>query len=82
LQEKQRAIQMGRHAELVGALEEVMVEGFNQATGQWIGRTMDNRVLNFIQLAQDPAPRPGGYARVRVTRAGANSLSGEQVDLL
>ena len=82
LQEKQRAVQIRRHARLVGALEEVMVEGHNQATGQWIGRTMDNRVLNFLALARDPAPRPGGYARVRVTRAGANSLSGDQVDLL
>jgi len=81
LQEKQRAIQIRRHAALVGALEEVMVEGYNQATGQWIGRTMDNRVLNFIHLASDPAPRAGAYARVRVTRAGANSLAGESVDL-
>jgi tRNA-2-methylthio-N6-dimethylallyladenosine synthase len=82
LQEKQRAIQIQRHARLVGAVEEVMVEGHNQATGQWIGRTMDNRVLNFLALARDPVPRPGGYVRARVTRAGANSLSGEQVDLL
>ncbi len=81
LQERQRAIQIRRHAALVGTLEEVMVEGHNQATGQWIGRTMDNRVLNFLHAAGDPAPRAGGYARVRVTRAGANSLAGESVDL-
>jgi hypothetical protein len=42
---------------------------------------MDNRVLNFLHVARDPAPRAGGYARVRVTRAGANSLAGESVDL-
>jgi tRNA-2-methylthio-N6-dimethylallyladenosine synthase len=82
LQEKQRAIQIRRHAELVGAIEEVMVEGYNQATGQWIGRTLDNRVLNFVHVAGGGSPRPGGYARARVTRAGANSLSGESVDLL
>ncbi len=81
LQEKQRAIQIRSHKALVGTLEEVMVEGYNQATGQWIGRTMDNRVLNFLHLAADGVPRAGGYARVRVTRAGANSLAGESVDL-
>lgn len=82
LQEKQRAIQVRRNAGLVGSIEEVMVEGYNQATGQWIGRTLDNRVLNFILGAGAGSPRPGGYARVRVTRAGANSLAGESVDLL
>jgi tRNA-2-methylthio-N6-dimethylallyladenosine synthase len=82
LQEKQRAIQVRRNAGLVGGIEEVLVEGYNGATGQWIGRTMDNRVLNFIHGAGSGSPRPGGYARVRVTRAGANSLAGESVDLL
>jgi len=82
LQEKQRAIQLRRHAELVGTVEEVMVEGHNQSTGQWIGRTMDNRVLNFVHTSGTGVPRPGGYARVRVTRAGPNSLAGESVDLL
>jgi tRNA-2-methylthio-N6-dimethylallyladenosine synthase len=82
LQEKQRAIQIRRNAELVGGIEEVMVEGYNKATSQWIGRTLDNRVLNFIHGAGAGSPRPGGYARIRVTRAGANSLAGESVDLL
>ena len=47
VQEKQRAIQMRRNAEYVGDIEEVHVEGFNQATGQWIGRTSQNKTLNF-----------------------------------
>jgi tRNA-2-methylthio-N6-dimethylallyladenosine synthase len=81
LQEKQRAIQIRRHSALVGTIEEVMVEGYNQATGQWIGRTSDNRVLNFVHAATAGVPRAGAYARVRVTRAGANSLAGESVDL-
>jgi len=82
LQEAQRAIQIRRHAELVGTVEEVMVEGYNQVTGQWIGRTLDNRVLNFVHVAGHGSPQAGGYARVRVTRAGPNSLAGESVDLL
>ena len=39
LQEKQRAIQIRRNAELIGGVQEVLVEGRNQALGQWIGRT-------------------------------------------
>ena len=39
VQEKQRAIQIQRNAELIGGIQEVMVEGRNQALGQWIGRT-------------------------------------------
>ena len=81
LQEKQRAIQIRRHAELVGRVEEAFVEGYNQATGQWIGRTSENRTLNFIHPAR-PAPEDGAtltgtFWNVRVTRAGANSLAGE-----
>ena len=53
LQEKQRAIQIRRNAELVGAIQEVLVEGRNQALGQWIGRTSQNRVLNFTHPAAD-----------------------------
>ncbi len=47
LQEKQRAIQIRRNAELIGGIQEVLVEGRNQALGQWIGRTTCNRTLNF-----------------------------------
>ncbi len=82
LQELQRAIQIRRNAELVGTVEETMVEGYNQATGQWIGRTMQNRTLNFTHAAL-AAPNGqtllGSYVPVRVTRAGPNSLAGEAV---
>ena len=83
LQEKQRAIQIRRNGELVGSIEEAMVEGYNKATGQWIGRTSQNRTLNFTHAA---FPNPdavsdftGKYLPVRVTRAGPNSLAGEAV---
>src|SRR5436190_2892473 len=45
LLEKQRAIQIRRKSELIGGIEEVLVEGRNQALGQWIGRTSQNRTL-------------------------------------
>jgi tRNA-2-methylthio-N6-dimethylallyladenosine synthase len=82
LQEKQRAIQMRRNAGLIGETREVLVEGRNQALGQWIGRTSDNRTLNFTSNGSSDAPVPdlvGQYLPVRVTRAGPNSLVGESV---
>jgi tRNA-2-methylthio-N6-dimethylallyladenosine synthase len=78
LQEKQRAIQIQRNAELIGGIQEVMVEGRNQALGQWIGRTTSNRTLNFAHAGAEE-PRAGQYMQVRVTRAGPNSLVGESV---
>jgi tRNA-2-methylthio-N6-dimethylallyladenosine synthase len=77
VQEKQRGIQIRKNSELVGELEEVMVEGFNAATGQWIGRTSQNRTLNFV--APGMSLEPGRFMDVRVTRAGPNSLAGEAV---
>jgi tRNA-2-methylthio-N6-dimethylallyladenosine synthase len=78
VQEKQRAIQIQRNAELIGGIQEVMVEGRNQALGQWIGRTTSNRTLNFTHAAADELAA-GQYLQVRVTRAGPNSLVGESV---
>ena len=83
LQEKQRAIQVRRNSDLIGKLEEAFVEGYNHATGQWIGRTTQNRTLNFVH-PHFPAPREGASLagtswNVRVTRAGPNSLAGEVV---
>ena len=84
LQEKQRAIQIRRNSQLLGRVEEAFVEGYNQATGQWIGRTTDNRTLNFVHPEHagpaEGAALAGTYWNVRVTRAGPNSLAGEAVN--
>ena len=83
VQDKQRAIQVRRNAAYVGAIEECMVEGFNPATGQWIGRTSQNKTLNFLRpgFGEDLGAEDlrGCYLDVRVTRAGPNSLAGECV---
>ncbi len=81
LQEKQRSIQMRRNANYVGRTEEVLVEGFNKATEQWIGRTSQHKTLNFTDSVV-PAPQSettlvGTYMDVLVTRVGPNSLAGE-----
>ena len=77
LQERQRSIQIRRNSALVGTVEEVLVEGRNHSTGQWIGRTSQNRVLNFVSPATNGVSLIGRYLPVRVTRAGPNSLAGE-----
>jgi tRNA-2-methylthio-N6-dimethylallyladenosine synthase len=78
LQERQRGIQMRKNTALIGTQQEVLVEGFNSKTGQWIGRTTQNRVLNFTAGGQwTKAETIGRYLPVRVTRAGPNSLAGE-----
>jgi tRNA-2-methylthio-N6-dimethylallyladenosine synthase len=83
LQERQRAIQLRRNSGLIGSELEVLIEGFNSATGQWIGRTSQNRVLNFTAAPRAAGAEPpkgeviGRYVPVRVQRAGPNSLAGE-----
>ena len=80
LQETQRAIQMRRNANRVGDLEEVHVEGYNAALSQWIGRTSQNKTMNFNHPAT-PGNNSllGTYLPVRVIRAGPTSLVGEPV---
>jgi tRNA-2-methylthio-N6-dimethylallyladenosine synthase len=82
VQEKQRAIQIRRNAGLIGSLKEVLVEGRNQALAQWIGRTSDNRTLNFTHPENGAASLVGQYLPVRVTRAGPNSLVGESATVV
>jgi tRNA-2-methylthio-N6-dimethylallyladenosine synthase len=82
LQEKQRAIQIRRNAEMIGQVREVLVEGRNQALGQWIGRTSDNRTLNFTHPDTNGNSLIGLYLPVRVTRSGPNSLVGESVTVV
>jgi tRNA-2-methylthio-N6-dimethylallyladenosine synthase len=83
LQERQREIQLRRNSKLIGSEQEALVEGFNSSTGQWIGRTSQNRVLNFTSQPREDGTVPerksviGSYVPVRVLRAGPNSLAGE-----
>jgi len=79
LNEKQRSIQIRRNAALIGTVQEVLVEGRNQALGQWIGRTSQNRTLNFTSAGTNGASLIGRYLPVRVTRAGPNSLVGDML---
>jgi tRNA-2-methylthio-N6-dimethylallyladenosine synthase len=82
LQEKQRSIQIRRNSQLIGSVREVLVEGRNAALGQWIGRTSQNRILNFTHSDANGTSLLGQYLSVRVTRAGPNSLVGESVNVV
>ena len=67
LQEKQREIQRRRYQRHVGQIQEVMVEGKNEVRNQWIGRTSQNKTLNFT-APQEVVPGgrqlyPRGYHR-------------------
>ena len=81
LQEKQRAIQIRRNAAMIGETREVLVEGRHESLAQWIGRTSDNRTLNFT-AAESHQNLVGQYLPVRVTRSGPNSLVGEHVTVV
>ena len=86
LMAKQREIQSARNKRYIGSIHEVMVEGHNDARGQWIGRTSQNKTLNFTAnftgnpaASQPAALKPGTYVPVRVTTSFPNSLVGELV---
>ena len=78
LMSKQREIQVARYQKFIGKALKVMVEGYNEPRGQWIGRTSQNKTLNF-SAPENTEPKIGSYALVRVTRSFPNSLVGELV---
>jgi tRNA-2-methylthio-N6-dimethylallyladenosine synthase len=78
LQEHQREIQRASYRRHVSSVLEVMVEGKNAARGQMIGRTSQNKTLNFL-VGDKLEPKVGEYVNVQVTQAFPNSLLGEMV---
>jgi tRNA-2-methylthio-N6-dimethylallyladenosine synthase len=78
LNEKQRLIQKQHNEKYLGTTLEVMVEGKNEARGQWIGRTSQNKVFNFTAPGQ-VKPTIGTYVTVVTTGTFPNSLLGEIV---
>jgi tRNA-2-methylthio-N6-dimethylallyladenosine synthase len=78
LLDRQREIQRCNYSKHIGEEIEVMVEGHNTARGQVIGRTSQNKTLNFT-TKQPILPATGNYLKVRVTNSFPNSLVGEAV---
>ena len=80
LLDRQREIQRVNYNKQIGDIYEAAVEGHNQQRGQVIGRTSQNKTLNFT-TASPILPAPGSYVSVRVTAAFPNSLVGEAVQV-
>jgi tRNA-2-methylthio-N6-dimethylallyladenosine synthase len=78
LMERQREIQRVNYRKHIGQVLEVMVEAENVARKQWIGRTSQNKTLNF-SVPAGVQPEIGSYHQVLVTQAFPNSLVGELV---
>ena len=78
LMDRQREIQREHYARHLGQLQEVMVESHNEARGQIVGRSTQNKTVNFT-TAQLPNPHPplGSYVDVRITQTLPNCLVGE-----
>ena len=78
LLERQREIQRINYSRHIGEVVEVMVEGVNPARGQIVGRSSQNKPVNF-GCSHPIAPAPGSYLRVKITGAFPNSLVGQVV---
>jgi tRNA-2-methylthio-N6-dimethylallyladenosine synthase len=78
LMERQRDIQKHRNTRHLGTALEVMVEGRNEARGQWIGRTTQNKTVNFA-VPDAVCPAIGSYVSVLITEKFPNSLLGQMV---
>lgn len=78
LNDRQRQIQAETYQRHLGQTVQVMVEGKNEARGQLVGRSSQNKTVNFSTTALIQ-PAVGAYVDVRVTRANPFSLAGEMV---
>jgi len=78
LLDRQRETQRLNYARHIGEEVEVMVEGYNTARGQIVGRSSQNKTVNFTNR-QPILPAQGSYLPVRITQSFPNSLVGEAV---
>jgi tRNA-2-methylthio-N6-dimethylallyladenosine synthase len=78
LLDRQKDIQKKSYARHLGQVMEVMVEGQNSARGQVVGRSSQNKTVNF-SVAQPILPAMGSYLAVTITQTFPNSLAGVAV---
>jgi tRNA-2-methylthio-N6-dimethylallyladenosine synthase len=78
LMDRQREIQREHYGRHLGQVQECMVESYNPARGQVVGRSSQNKTVNFTtaQIAQAQPP-VGSYVPVRITQTLPNCLVGE-----
>lgn len=75
LQRERQRLSYARH---LNTTMEVMVEAYNQQRGQVVGRSTQNKTVNFT-TAQPILPAVGSYLNVNITQTFPNSLVGEAV---
>ncbi len=69
----QKGITMQKNRSLIGAVQEILLDGHSKKEGTIAGRTRGNKIVNVLASPS----LIGSLERVRITSAGANSLSGE-----
>jgi tRNA-2-methylthio-N6-dimethylallyladenosine synthase len=78
LMERQRQIQAENYKRHLGQTVQVMVEGRNEARGQIVGRSSQNKTVNFTTISPIQ-PAIGSYVNVLITKVTPNSLVGQAV---
>ncbi len=74
VQSLQREIALKKNRQRIGAVDEILVEGYSRAgCGQIMGRTRGNRIIN----AAGGQSLIATFQQVRISGATANSLIGE-----
>jgi tRNA-2-methylthio-N6-dimethylallyladenosine synthase len=68
----QKEISIQKNRDLIGTVQEVLLDGHSKKGGMITGRTRGNKSVN----ASAPSSLIGSLVRVRITSAGVNSLSG------
>ena len=76
--ERQKEVQRKGYARHLGTITEVMVEGHNTARNQVIGRSSQNKTVNFT-TGLPIRPAAGSYIQVKITQTFPNSLVGEAI---
>ncbi len=74
--DRQREIQRKAYARHLGQVMEVMVEGYNHSRAQVVGRSSQNKTVNFT-VGQPILPAMGSYLPVTITQTFPNSLAGK-----
>jgi len=80
LMDRQREIQREHYGRHLGEVQEVMVESYNPSRNQVVGRSSQNKTVNFstAQIVQAQPPI-GSYLPVRITQTLPNCLVGEAI---
>jgi tRNA-2-methylthio-N6-dimethylallyladenosine synthase len=81
LMDRQREIQREHYGRHLGQVQECMVESHNLVRGQVVGRSSQNKTVNFTVVAgAEGMPPIGSYLPVRITKTLPNCLVGEALE--